>query len=57
MGIKQLCLIFGVVPSICRKVVNKMILLVVEKLRKNPIAKVKFPLAEKLATFAQLIQA
>ena len=57
MGIKHLCLIFGVVPSCCSDVINKMLWLVVKKLRNHPLAKVRFPNAEKVASFALLIQA
>ncbi len=57
MGIKHLCLIFGVVPSCCSDVVNKMLWLVVKKLKNYPLAKVRLPNAEKMASFALLIQA
>jgi hypothetical protein len=57
MGIKHLCLIFGVVPSCCSDVINKMLWLVVKKLKNHPLAKVRFPKAEKMASFALLIQA
>jgi hypothetical protein len=56
MGIKHLCMIFGVVPSICSDVINKMLRLVVRKLKRHPLARVRFPDAEKMAYFAQLIQ-
>jgi hypothetical protein len=57
MGIKHLCLIFGVVPSCCSDVINKMLRLVVKKLKNHPLAKVRFPNEEKMASFASLIQA
>jgi hypothetical protein len=57
MGIKHLCLIFGVVPSVCSKVINRMLWLVVKKLKNHPLAKVRFLDADKMASFAQLIQA
>jgi len=57
MGIKHLCLIFGVVPSCCSNVINKMLWLVVKKLKNHPLAKVRFPNEEKMASFASLIQA
>jgi hypothetical protein len=47
MGIKHLCLIFGVVPSVCSKVINRMLWLVVRKLKNHPLAKVRFPDADK----------
>jgi hypothetical protein len=52
MGLMHLCLIFGVTPTRCSAIINKMIKLVVKKLKKHPLARVKFP-----AYFAQLIQA
>jgi hypothetical protein len=57
MGIKHLCLIFGIVPSVCSKIIIKMLHLVVKKLEKHPLARITFPNAEKMAYFAQLIQA
>ncbi len=57
MGIKPLCLIFGVTPTICSNIIYKMIQLVVKKLKNHPLDKVKFPDEEKMAYFAQLIQA
>ena len=56
MGIKQFCMIFGATPTRCSVVKNKMLLLVVMKLKHHPLAKVKFPSEEKMAHFAQLIQ-
>jgi hypothetical protein len=52
-GNKHLCLIFGVVPSVCSKVMQ----LVVKKLKNHPLAKVRFLDADKMALFVQLIQA
>ena len=48
---------FGVVPSVCSKIINKMLHLLVKKLMKHPLAKITFPSSEKMAYFAQLIQA
>ncbi len=56
MGIKHLCLIFGVMPMPCSAVINKMMQLVVKKLKSHPLAKVKFPDEEKMARFARTIQ-
>jgi hypothetical protein len=56
MGIKHLCLIFGVTPMRCSVVINKMMQLVVKKLKSHPLAKVKFPDKEKMARFAWTIQ-
>jgi hypothetical protein len=43
MGIKHLCLIFGVTPTQCHAVINKMLRLVVMKLKHHLLAKIKFP--------------
>ena len=56
MGIKHLCLIFGITPSRCSDVINNMLRLVVRKLRKHPLAKVKFPDDARKANFARMIQ-
>jgi hypothetical protein len=56
MGIKHLCLVFGVTPMPCSDVINKMMQLVAKKLKSHPLAKVKFPDEEKMAQFAQTIQ-
>jgi hypothetical protein len=56
MGIKYLCLIFDVVPSVCSDVHTRIQLCVITHLKKHPLAKVRFPGAEKMALFASLIQ-
>ena len=53
MGIKHLCLIFGVTPSVCSCTITTMSLLVVKKLKRHPLARVKFP---DMASFARQIQ-
>jgi hypothetical protein len=55
MGNKHLCLIFGITPSICSRVIKKMLLLVVRKLKRHRLAKIKFPDEEKMASFARQI--
>ena len=55
MGIKHLCLIFGITPTVCSKVINKMLKLVVQKLRRHPLARVQFPTPDKMAEFARMI--
>jgi hypothetical protein len=52
MGYKHLCLIFGITPSTCSKIINKILLLVVYKLKRHPLAEVKFPDMEKMESFA-----
>jgi len=48
MGYKHLCLIFGCTPTVCSRVITSMLNLVVKKLKRHPLAKVKFPDEEKL---------
>ena len=55
MGYKHLCLIFGCTPTVCSRVINKMLKLVVKKLKRHPLACVRFPNAEKMEYYAQLI--
>jgi hypothetical protein len=55
MGIKHLCLIFGITPSVCSRTIRAMLLLVVRKLFRHPLAMVHFPDADKMAMFARLI--
>jgi hypothetical protein len=55
MGIKHLCMIFGITPSTCSDIINKMLSRVVCKLIRHPLARVQFPDAEKMEYFARLI--
>jgi hypothetical protein len=55
MGYKHLCLIFGCTPTVCSRVISSMLNLVVKKLKRHPLAIVKFPDEEKMAEYAQLI--
>jgi hypothetical protein len=48
MNHKHLCLIFGIVPGVCSKVICAMLRLAVRRLANNPIAEVRFPSAEKM---------
>jgi len=38
---KHICLIFGIVPSVCNRYINKMLKRVIQKLRKNVHARIK----------------
>jgi hypothetical protein len=51
MGNKHLCLFFGITSEI----INEMLLLVVCKLKRHPLAEVMFPDAEKMESFARQI--
>jgi hypothetical protein len=48
-------LIFGITPTVCSKLINKMLLLVVCTLKGHSLAEVKFPDAEKMESFAHQI--
>ena len=56
MNHKHLCMIFGIVPGICSKVICAMLRLAVRRLADNPITEVRFPSAEKMRRFAGMVQ-
>ena len=56
MPYKHLCLIFGITPSACSRIINKMLERVVNRLRFHPYARVKFPNNEKMQEFARMIE-
>ena len=55
MNNKHLCLIFGITPSACSRILNNMLKLVVRRLRDHDIAKVSFPSPEKMQQFAIMV--
>jgi hypothetical protein len=56
MNHKHMCMIFGIVPGVCSKVVRAMLGLAVHRLADNPIAEVRFPSAEKMHRFIGMVQ-
>ena len=56
MHIKHLCLIFGVTPTVCCRVINMMLKRVVRDLRSHPMARVQFPDEGKMRAFADQVQ-
>ena len=56
MNYKHLCLIFGVIPSVCGRVINTMLKKTVRLLRNNPIAQIKFPDEAKMRVLADMVQ-
>ena len=54
---KFLCIIFGITPSVCSRVVWHMLRRVVNKLRRHPWSRVKFPSPRKMRRFAAMVQA
>ena len=55
MTTKYLCLLFGITPSCCSRILKKMLILVAKKLRHHPRARVTFPNDEKMKQFAAMI--
>ena len=53
---KHICLIFGIVPSVCNRYINKMLKRVAQKLRKNIHARIKWPNQEEMRECARLVQ-
>jgi hypothetical protein len=43
MNYKHLCMLFGITPSVCSHIINKILSKVVRKLRNHPFAQVRFP--------------
>ena len=56
MNHKHFCMILGIVPGVCSKVVCAMLRLAVRRLADNPITEVRFPSAEKMRRFAGMVQ-
>jgi heme exporter protein D len=56
MGIKHLCLIFYVTPSVCSRTITAMLSLVVEKLKRHPLARVKFLDVDQMTSFVRQIK-
>jgi len=54
-GYMHICLVFGCTPTVCSRVLNKMLNLVVKKLKRHLLACIRFPNAEQLEYYAQLI--
>ena len=56
LRLKFLCMIFGIVPSVCSVEINSMILLIVEKLSAHEDARVKFPSLDECQHYADTIR-
>ena len=54
---KWLCLIFGVTPLSCSRILQKIICMTVKHLRYNPLLRVKFLGEEQKRQFADMISA
>jgi hypothetical protein len=57
MNCKHLCLIFGLAPTVCKKVINWMLWKAVTLLTDHPFAKVRFPDDAKMRGFANIVKA
>ena len=55
MTIKWLCLIFGITPSPCSRILKKILRMTVKRLRYHPVARIKFPDEQKMRGFADMI--
>ena len=55
MNYKYLCLIFGVTPCACLKMLRNVLKLVVKHLRNHPLAKIQFPTPAKMGLFATMV--
>ena len=56
MNYKFLCVIFGITPNPCSRILRNMLKLVVRRLHYHPLAKIEFPMPEKMALFASMVQ-
>ena len=56
MNYKFLCVIFGITPNPCSRMLRNMLKLVVRRLRFHPIARIKFPMPEKMELFASMVK-
>ncbi len=56
MNYKFLCVIFGITPNPCSRMLRNMLKLVVRRLHYHPLAKIEFPSPEKMALFASMVQ-
>ena len=55
LKIKHLCMLFGVVPSTCSRVITNMLFLVCRVLSRHPDSKISFPSSEEMEHLAALV--
>jgi hypothetical protein len=55
MTIKWLCLIFGITPLPCSRILKKNLRVTVKRLRFHPFARIKFPDEQKMQLFTEMI--
>ncbi len=56
MTIRWLCLIFGITPLPCSRILKKNLCMTVKRLRYHPLARIKFPDEQKMQLFAEMIR-
>ena len=56
MQIKYICILFGCTPSVCSRVLRRLLKTIPRKLRNHDFSKVVFPDEEKMAEYATMIQ-
>ena len=56
MTIKWLCLIFGITPSPCSRILKKILGMTVKRLRYHPLARISFPDEHKMRVYADMIK-
>jgi hypothetical protein len=56
MSYKHLWLLFGISPSVCSRIINKMLSKVVRELQNHPFAQVQFPDEHKMREYADMVQ-
>ena len=56
MTIKWLCLIFGITPSPCSRILKKNLRMTVKRLRYHPFARISFPNEQKMREYADMIR-
>jgi hypothetical protein len=56
MTIKWLCLIFGITPSPCSRILKNNLRMTVKRLRYHPLARIKFLDEQKMQMFAEMIR-
>jgi hypothetical protein len=54
---KHLCLLFGIIPSTASILINRLMHLVVSKLKRNRRSRIKFPTDDEMHHFAALVSA
>ena len=57
MSNKWLCLIFGITPSPCSRILRRMLRMTVKRLRYHPLARVEFPNEARMRLYSDMVSA